>query len=66
MRYASDRARERRLVRAKARRAKLKTLGLCINGEPHGPATHGVLCERCRVIHSGIHSGIHSVSRVAS
>jgi hypothetical protein len=38
-------------IRAKSRRADLKARGLCINGEEHGPATHGVLCLKCREAH---------------
>lgn len=29
------------------------TDGICINGDRHGPATHGVLCLRCRLMHRG-------------
>jgi hypothetical protein len=36
---------------ARDRRARLKDLGLCINNEAHGPATHGVLCAACRETH---------------
>jgi len=36
---------------SRARRAVLRAQGICINGVPHGPATHGVLCERCRLVH---------------
>lgn len=38
--------------RAKRRRAELRAFGMCINGM-HGPATHGVRCARCKVVHSG-------------
>lgn len=36
---------------AKMRRDELRERGLCINGEDHGPATHGVLCWNCRQAH---------------
>lgn len=45
---------ERRLE-AKARRDALAADGLCINGRSHGPATHGVRCERCHRVHRGEH-----------
>lgn len=35
----------------RARRAKLRALGVCLNGVHHGPATHGTLCEKCRLEH---------------
>lgn len=38
-------------VKQKARRAQRAAEGVCINGEKHGTATHGVLCERCRARH---------------
>lgn len=44
--------REQRIV-AMLRRDRLRAAGICINGERHGPATHGVLCARCRIVHSG-------------
>ncbi len=34
-----------------ARRAQLKSDGVCINGRAHGTATHGALCARCRRVH---------------
>lgn len=42
---SSDRA-----ARIRAHRDDLVRRGICTNGENHGPATHGRLCERC---HSG-------------
>lgn len=38
---------------SKLRRARNRAAGVCINGKLHGPATHGVLCERCRLVHRG-------------
>lgn len=38
---------------AKVRRDRRRAAKLCINGESHGKATHGTLCERCRVAHRG-------------
>lgn len=35
----------------KARRDRLKSAGLCINGGKHGTATHGQLCLTCRLNH---------------
>ena len=32
-------------------RAERRAAGICINGDKHGPATHGVLCEPCRIQH---------------
>ncbi len=37
---------------AKTRRDRLRAAGLCINGDRHGKATHGVLCARCRIVHN--------------
>lgn len=39
------------LMLAKMRRDRLRALGVCLNGEAHGKATHGVLCGRCRDVH---------------
>jgi len=39
------------LAYSRDRRARLRAAGVCINGESHGRATHGVLCESCRLIH---------------
>lgn len=39
------------LRNAKARRDRLRSQGLCINAAAHGPATHGCLCESCRITH---------------
>lgn len=33
--------------RVTANRERLKEAGLCRNGERHGPATHGRLCDEC-------------------
>lgn len=41
-----------RRERSRLRRAVLRSQGLCLSGANHGPATHGVLCERCRIIHT--------------
>lgn len=38
-------------LKAKRRRDERKAAGTCINAIAHGPATHGVLCERCRIAH---------------
>lgn len=38
---------------ATERRAELRAEGLCINGRDHGPATHGVRCGMCRLVHRG-------------
>lgn len=35
------------------RRRELRSRGLCITAASHGPATHGVLCEKCRLQHRG-------------
>jgi hypothetical protein len=37
--------------KAERRRSRLADLGLCINAASHGPATHGVRCERCAQVH---------------
>lgn len=40
--------------KAKERRDRNKDAGRCINENrrlEHGPATHGVLCEKCRMKH---------------
>lgn len=34
-----------------ARRRDFKLEGWCITAASHGKATHGVLCERCRLLH---------------
>lgn len=47
-RYATDPI--TRMIAAE-RRAGLAELKLCINGKPHGKATHGVLCRACRERH---------------
>lgn len=44
---------ERRAAYSKSRRDLLRAQKLCINGTSHGLATHGVLCERCRMVHRG-------------
>jgi hypothetical protein len=36
---------------AKNRRDDLTARGFCINGETHGPATHGRRCLWCKVVH---------------
>lgn len=36
---------------AMERRDRLRDLGLCINGEAHGPATHGCRCQSCDKTH---------------
>lgn len=36
---------------ARERRKRFKDLGVCINGEKHGKATHGVRCESCDKTH---------------
>ena len=41
---------EQRLI-ARDRRFDLVARQLCLNGAAHGKATHGVLCERCRISH---------------
>lgn len=38
-------------ARAKFRRALLGEQKLCLNGESHGPATHGVRCAWCHAVH---------------
>lgn len=38
-------------ARSQARRAWLRSNELCINGENHGKATHGILCGPCRAKH---------------
>jgi hypothetical protein len=45
--------RQRRSVLAqRERRAHRRLMGLCINSDNHGNATHGVLCARCRLKHT--------------
>jgi len=39
-------------IKAKHRRDRRRSAGRCINGDAHGPATHGVLCAPCRVTHT--------------
>jgi hypothetical protein len=41
--------------KSRKRRAYLKSLGLCLTAASHGPATHGVLCKKCREIHTLSH-----------
>ncbi len=36
---------------AKLRRDERRAAGICINGNLHGKATHGVLCAACRATH---------------
>ena len=38
------------------RRARNRAAGRCINDNSrgtHGPATHGIRCERCAAVHAG-------------
>ncbi len=36
---------------ARDRRKHFRDAGVCINGEKHGPATHGVRCKTCYDTH---------------
>jgi hypothetical protein len=36
---------------ARKRRLALAGKSLCINNGSHGRATHGVLCDACRLVH---------------
>jgi hypothetical protein len=36
-----------RALRIKEHRQDLRRRGICVNGELHGPATHGTRCEAC-------------------
>lgn len=47
-RYRTDRVRR---IKAKNRRDRLREQKLCLNGESHGPATHGCRCFACHETH---------------
>lgn len=47
----TDTQKDRQADKSKERRDRLRDAGLCINGEKHGPATHGKLCKPCRDTH---------------
>jgi hypothetical protein len=47
----SDESVQNNIDTSRLRRSGLRAAGLCINGSMHGPATHGTLCERCRITH---------------
>ncbi len=45
------------------RRERLKAEGLCISSRSHGPATHGVVCAACRIVHKYGKATAEAVSR---
>ncbi len=45
--------RDDRAARIREHRRRLKQRGICVYGENHGPATHGELCEACRIRQRG-------------
>jgi hypothetical protein len=47
-----------------SRRDMLADKGLCITGPSHGPATHGVLCRACRLVHRAIASTLEEARRL--
>jgi len=49
--YLTSKADRDRRVRRRKRLAEQK---VCMTTASHGPATHGRLCYRCRLIHRGV------------
>ena len=37
--------------RKQAERDRRRSLGVCINSDNHGPATHGLRCDHCAAVH---------------